>query len=174
MSVDQKEMQLPKDTDWVRRVQQKSIDHMKRFESCSQSVLVPFMEELGINNPLLVRAAGALHGGLMSSQVCGVYVGNMMILGLFLGREDTRQGLDGLIPILTPAARLMKRLHKNMGAYTCKDLTGYDFSDLNQAIAFYSSPEREKCVERVGAGVEITAALLVQLDENGELFRPLG
>lgn len=164
------DIKLPKGDEWISRVKESASNNMKQHESCSQSILAAFMEEFGIRDPLVIRSAGALHGGMLCSLTCGVHIAGLMVLGLLMGREDLEQGLDGLMPILMPAQELMKRLTESLGSHSCKELTGFDFTDLNQAIQFYSSGENVKCFERVAEGAEQIARFFKELEEKGELF----
>ena len=162
---------LPQSSDWTSKVKERALRNMMQYESCTQSILAAFMEELGIRDPLVIRSAGALHGGMVCSLTCGVHIAGAMVLGLLMGREKLEQGLDGLIPILIPAQELMMRLTKRLGSHSCKELTGVDFTDLDEAIRFYSSKDHEKCLERVAEGAEEIGLFLRNLEEKGQLFR---
>jgi C_GCAxxG_C_C family probable redox protein len=166
------QISLPKSADWVARVRGSAEYNMKQYESCSQAILAAFMEEFGVEDPLVIASAGGFHGGMMASLTCGVYTGGLMVLGLLIGRPYIEQGLDGMFPIIMPAQEMLSRVKNKIGAYSCKELTGADFSDLNQAIAFMASEDYEKCRTRVADGAEEIGRFLVELDERGGLFRP--
>ena len=170
--IDIHKISLPRSDDWVERVKERADRSMRKHESCAQCVLGAFMEELGIEDPLVMASAGAFHAGLSTSLTCGIYTGGLMVLGLFMGRDQIEQGLDGLFPIMPPAQELVGRLQKKMGSASCRELTGVDFTDLNQAIAFFGTEEHEKCMSRVAEGAEEIALFLKDLDERGDLFRP--
>jgi C_GCAxxG_C_C family probable redox protein len=166
-----KPVELPQSPDWVEKVKEKAANNMKTHESCAQSILAAFMDELGMEDPLVIRAAGAFHGGMVSSMVCGIHTAGMMILGMLVGREKLELGLDGLIPIVMPGQDLMKRLNKRLGSSSCKDLTGVDFTDMEAALNFYVTKENEKCIGLVAEGAEEIALFLKELEETGQLFR---
>ena len=170
--IDIHKISLPQSDDWVERVKERADRTMRKHESCAQCVLGAFMEELGIEDPLVMASAGAFHAGLSTSLTCGIYTGGLMVLGLFMGRDQIEQGLDGLFPIMPPAQELVGRLQKKMGSASCQELTGVDFTDLNQAIGFFGTEEHEKCMSRVAEGAEEIALFLKDLNERGELFRP--
>lgn len=165
-------MALPRDPEWVERVAEKASRNMRRYESCTQSILAAFMEELDVRDPLVMRAAGALHGGLLSSLTCGIHLAGMMVLGLLVGRERLEDGMDALLPAVMPGQELVKRLNRRFGTHACLELTGVDFSDLNQAVTFMASEEHETCIERVGQGAREIACHLMEMEGRGELFRP--
>ena len=162
---------LPQSSDWVLNVKRNAELSMKRYDSCTQSILASFMEEIGIMDPMIISSAGAMHGGMVSSLTCGIHIAGLMVLGLFMGRYKLEQGMDGLFPIVIPAQTLIKRLNNRLGSHSCKELTGLDFTDIKQAIKFVSSHEYEKCILRVGDGAEVIGHFLEELDKNGELFR---
>ena len=168
------EITLPQSTDWVARVKDKAFNNMDQYGNCTQVILAAFMEEFKIQAPLVIRSAGAMQGGMLTSLTCGVHSAAMMVLGLLMGRENLEEGYDGMIPIVMPAQELMRRLNSRLGGHSCQALSGIDFTDLNQAIAFHGSEEYEKCLSRVTDGAEETALFLMELDEKGELFRVKG
>jgi len=164
-------IKIPQSTDWALTIRNQAIQNVRNYESCSQSILAAFMAALNIEDSLVMRSAGAMFGGMVSSLTCGVHTSAMMVLGLLLGRERLEDGFDGLVPVVLPAQELIKRLNKRIGGHSCKELTGIDFLDLEQAMLYRQSPEHEKCVQRIGEGAEILAALLQELSRKGELFR---
>jgi len=167
-----KQVALLRDPDWIARVAEKASYNMAKYESCTQSILAAFMEELGIRDPQVMRAAGALHGGLLSSLTCGIHTGGMMVLGLLIGRERLEDGVDGLLPAVMPGQELVKRLNRRFGSHSCLELTGVDFTDLNKAMEFIQSEDHNQCTTRVGEGAGEIARFLVELEGQGALFRP--
>ena len=107
---------LPQSADWVARIRENADYNMKRYESCTQSILAAFMGEFGIEDPLVMASAGGFHGGMMASLTCGIYTGGLMVLGLLIGRPRIEQGLDGMFPIIVPAQELLSRLKKKIGS----------------------------------------------------------
>jgi C_GCAxxG_C_C family probable redox protein len=163
---------LPEGTEWISRVRDRAQQNMVRYHNCTQSILGAFMEEFGIDDPLVISAAGAMQGGMLTSLTCGVHTGGMMVLGLLMGREKLDQGIDAMFPIIGPAQKLIQRLNKRLGSHSCRELTGVDFTDLARAMEFYSSEEHEKCFNYVEEGAEEIALFLKELEEAGELFKP--
>jgi C_GCAxxG_C_C family probable redox protein len=163
---------LPQSADWTTRVREKAEYNMKQYESCSQAILAAFMEEFGVKDPMVMASAGGFHGGMMASLTCGIYTSGLMVLGLLIGRPYIEQGLDGMFPIIMPAQEMLSRVKQKIGSYSCQELTGADFSDLNQALAFMASDGYVKCRTRVADGAEEIGRFLVDLNERGQLFRP--
>ena len=81
------EIRVPTDPDWPARVRARAHHNMSHYEGCTQSMVAAFMDELGMADPLVFRAAGGMHGGMVSSLTCGIVSAGMMVLGLLVGRE---------------------------------------------------------------------------------------
>ena len=162
---------LPDDPGWIETVRDKAFENMEKHESCVQSILAAFMEAFGVDDTVLLRSAGALHGGMLCSYTCGVHVAGAMVLGMLVGRARLEQGPDGLFPVVLPAQALMRRLNEKLGHHSCLELTGVDFTDLEAAMAFYASGDHEACITRVKDGAEAIARFLQELGQRGELFR---
>ena len=162
---------IPKDPLWPDEMKTQAMTYLKRYDSCTQSILWAFMEALGMQNRMVLRAGGAMHGGMMSSLTCGVHTAGLMILGLLAGRERLESGLDGMMPIILPAQRMVKTLTGRIGGHSCLDMTGVDFTDLEAAMTYKLSDDHERCVDRVGDGARAIAEVLQDLDERGALYR---
>ena len=162
---------IPHDPQWPKKMNAMAIAYMKRFDSCSQVILWTFMEALDIEDRMVLRAGGAMQGGMMSSLTCGVHTAGLMLLGMLMGRDNLETGLDGLMPIIVPSQELIGRLNKALGGHSCYDMTGVDFTDLEAALVYKLSDDHQKCMNRVGEGAEVFAQFLQELDGQGELFR---
>jgi C_GCAxxG_C_C family probable redox protein len=162
---------IPADPDWPARVRARAHRNVTHYESCTQSIVAAFMDELDVEDPLVLRAAGGMHGGMVSSLTCGIVSGGMMVLGLLIGRENLEEGMDGIFPIVVPGQDLVARLGKRLGSTSCRELSGVDFTDLDQAVQFISSGENSKCFDHVAAGAEEIARFLQEASAKGALFR---
>ena len=167
-----KPISIPPSPAWIEAVAMDAEQKMRHYDNCAQSILAAFMEAFEMENPHVLGSAGAMLGGMTASLTCGVHTGSLMVLGLLMGRDDMTQGMDGLYPIVMPAQELIKRLSRRLGSHSCMELTGVDFTDLEQALAFMQSDLHGDCVRRVKAGAEELAGFLAELHANGEIFRP--
>jgi C_GCAxxG_C_C family probable redox protein len=170
--IDVRRISLPQSEDWIERVKEKAGDYIRKHESCAQAILAAFMEELEVEDPLVMASAGAFHAGLSASLTCGIYTGGLMVLGLLMGRDEIEQGLDGLFPIMAPAQELVDRLQTKLGSSSCRELTGVDFTDMQQAAAFFGGQGHDRCMSWVADAAGEIALFLKELNERGDLFRP--
>jgi len=162
---------IPEDPQWPQQMKSSAMDYLRRYDSCTQAILWAFMEALDMKNKMVLRAGGAMQGGMMSSLTCGIHTAGLMILGMLMGRENLETGLDGLMPIVVPSQDLVHKLSRRLGGHSCLAMTGVDFTDLEAALIYKLSEDHEKCVNRVADGAETIALFLQALDGRGELFR---
>ena len=146
--------------------------YLRRYDSCTQAILWAFMEALALEDRMVLRAGGAMQGGMMCSLTCGVHTAGLMILGMLIGRENITTGLDGLMPIVVPSQDLVRRLTRQLGGHSCLVMTGVDFTDLEAALAYKLSEDHARCVARVGTGAETIAQFIQERYNRGDLFRP--
>lgn len=165
------EIVIPAGDEWIIRVKERAFENMKRYDGCAQVMVDAFMQEWKMHDPWVTRSATAFLGGMLSSYTCGVHVAGLMVLGLLMGRENIEDGLDGVFPVAIPGQELIQRLNTRIGNHSCRELTGVDFTDLNQALAFQASKDHEKCFARVADGAEEIALFIKELNQKGELFR---
>jgi hypothetical protein len=162
---------ISKDRKWPEKIKALAMANFRKYDSCTQSILWAFMKEMEMENHMVLRTSGAMQGGMMTSLTCGVHTAGLMILGLMMGREKLESGLDGILPIIMPAQRLVKEVTKRIGGHSCLEMTGVDFTDLKAAMTFRQSDSHDKCITRVGDGAETIAELLQKLDADEDLFR---
>ncbi len=165
---------IPEGNRWITNVARKARAYKTESASCSQSIVAAFLEVFDRREPMVQRAATAFTAGMFSSLTCGIHAGGMIILGLVAGRDDISDGVDGLLPVLLPAQKMVQRLNQRIGGHACREMTGVDFTDLDQAMAYQGSRESQACAQRVYDGAEEIALVLNELSRSGELFvRPL-
>ena len=79
--------------------------------NCTQSVLIPFAADLGLDEETAYRMGVNFGGGMKSGSVCGVITGALMVLGL-MGYDQPAD-----------AQKFMKRIKENhQGMMMCRDL----------------------------------------------------
>lgn len=160
---------IPEGSEWIKEVSQRAENYMRDYGNCAQSIVVAFSEVLELDDPWVSRASSGFLGGMMHSLTCGVQTGGVMVMGVLLGRDSLEEGKDGLHPIALATQELIKRINDRLGSPSCLELTGVDFTDFRQAVAFSRSDEHEKCFTRVAEGAEVIAELISELHQKGEL-----
>ena len=74
----------------------------KQGFSCSQILMLQGLEMTGKSNPDLIRAVGALAGGVgYSGELCGALTGGACLLGLYAGKGTPEQAEDERLTIMT-------------------------------------------------------------------------
>mgnify|MGYP001557348775 CR=1 FL=1 len=81
-------VKIPCDPEWSEKMKTHSMSYLKKYDSCTQSILWAFMQALKLENRMVLRTGGAMQGGMMSSLTCGVHTAGIMILGMLVGREN--------------------------------------------------------------------------------------
>jgi len=143
---------------------------MTRNDNCTQSIVAAFEEVLDWEDSSALKTASGFMGGMMSSLTCGVFSAGVIVLGMIMGRERLEEELDGILPMVFPTQDLMRRLNGRLGSHSCKELTGVEFTDLEQAIAYRKSEAHQKCIARVADGAEEIAKLIKDKHLAGEIF----
>lgn len=164
---------IPLHPQWPRDVGRNAKSAVVDFGSCAQAVLAVFLESLEFDAPLVLKAAGGFHAGMLHSVTCGVYSAGMMVLGLLVGREDPRQGREGLHPIIDPARVLFKNLESEIGSSSCLETSGLDFADPD-LCPVRALKARSACHSLVEKGAFTIARTLQDLIETGLLENPEG
>ena len=101
----------------IQRVKAKALANDK-FSGCSQSVLLPLQEELGIGDMESFRAATMLSAGLRRGESCGALIGGLMALGLVIGRErmeDTDAYQEAMVVQREMSNRFKEEVKKQFG-----------------------------------------------------------
>ena len=161
---------IPQGDRWVGDVARAAQAYKASAASCTQAIVAAFLDVFERREPMVLRAATAFTAGMFSSLTCGIHAGGIIVLGLVAGREDITDGLDGLLPVVHPAQEMVRRINRRIGGHDCREMTGVDFTDLEQAMAYHGSPAAEACTRRIHDGAEEIALVLKDLDAAGELF----
>ena len=91
---------------------------------CSQILVLLALDEMGRENPDLVRAAAGLCNGLGDcSGPCGVYTGAALLLGMHGGKGTDVEERDDKLPLLLEALRdWFVATTEQYGGTTCGDI----------------------------------------------------
>ena len=126
---------------------------------CSEAVLKAVCQELGIENELIPRIAGALGGGMAGTgEVCGAVSSALMCISIKHGREEPSQSDDEAYVL---ARRFLRRFRNEMGSIRCRELTGIDLTTREGVKQFRTSdvPLRV-CLPAAGLAYRLVLELL--------------
>jgi C_GCAxxG_C_C family probable redox protein len=149
-----------------KEARERAYNYECEFHGCSQAVLQTFQELLGMENDLLLKAAGPLCAGLGSSKSCGALTAGVLVLGMVHGRDRPEEGMGGLMKGFQLAQALVTRFEQEFGTTVCQEISGVDWTDPEQVNRFITSQEAEKCCGVAGKTAEIVADLLIQESEQ--------
>ena len=147
-----------------QEMRKKAIEMMavQRFH-CSQAIAAVGQEKLGKVSDDVLRAMGAFGGGLGGNgEVCGALAGGLAVLGLRYSRanrdekENPRMWAD--------AQELVRRFRDEVvnqnGAIDCREIASVDWTDREQARAFYRGDKVKKCIRIVGETAMLVGEML--------------
>ncbi len=75
--------------------------------------------------------------------------------------------------MVAPAQDLIARLNQRLGSSSCRELSGVDFTNFEEAIRFMATGENHRCFSLVADGAEVIATFLQEMAASGQLFRLL-
>ena len=146
---------------------EKALDVFSGNFNCSQAVLSPFAEELGIEKEIYLKVATAFGGGMRKGEVCGAVTGALMGLGLNYGHYEN----DNLVSkdkAYALTKEFMKSFEEKNGSVICKNLLGYDLSNEEELkIIKEKGLFKSVCPKAIESAVEILEEILKrEKDEN--------
>lgn len=95
---------------------------------CSQAVLTPFAQELGLSEAQALKLSGCFGSGMNMGATCGCVTGALMALGLKYGRSapDDEISREKEAEV---AKEFVRRFQAELGDTTCRGLLGEDVTD---------------------------------------------
>ena len=127
-------------------VSEKAVVLMKSGYLCSQSVFATLSEELGLERKLALKISTGLGAGIAcQGDICGAVSGAILAIGLKHGNHEGLSDADSQGKTVFLTQELIERIIAKHGCYTCKDLTGLDFT----------KPESIKLAEELEIGEKI-------------------
>ncbi len=91
---------------------------------CSQILVQRALEDMGQDNPALIRAMGGLCEGMGQGEICGVATGAACVLSLYAGKgRAEEQALESLPAMLTDFMAWFQGRSTTWGGIRCEDIT---------------------------------------------------
>ncbi len=105
---------------------------------------------------------GAFGGGLGGNgEVCGAVVGALAVMGLRFSRAREEEKEDPRMwAYAQDILHRFREIVKNHGGIFCREITGVDWKDREQAKAFYRSEKVLECGRIVGDTTRMVGELL--------------
>ena len=154
---------------------QLGFENEAEYRGCGQCAVGALQDALGISDPNVFKAASGFAGGigLAGDSACGAYVGGVMIMSGYLGREKDNFGDPERVRF--KSFDLARQLHdlilKEFGSVNCHDIHNHIYGrpyylwDSDQMTKFDDAGGHTTGCPRV---VGTIARLTIQvLDENG-------
>jgi len=137
-----------------------AVDLFRQGCSCSQSILLPWATDLGLDENTAARLAAPFGGGMRVGGPCGAFNGAVMVLGLATCRDDCTKG-EGRAAVGARVSALVEGFRARAGAVECPGVIGCDVRDQDAAARIREEGLVEKrCVPAVRAAAEIVEELL--------------
>lgn len=144
----------------------RAIEIFKSGYNCAEAVLMAVTEALGIQSPMIPRAATPFGGGMGKTQgICGGLGGGVIAIGMALGRDEL-PGNRALCDRVT--AEFIGWFQSTFSADTCRALSQADFRDAAQSAAFRAPGGLHDtfCVPMVGQCAEYLCAAIRKAQEE--------
>ena len=91
---------------------------------CSQILVLLALEDMGLEEPNLVRAMGGLCEGMGQGEVCGVATGAACVLSLYAGKgRAEEEPLESLPAMLAEFMGWFTERGESWGGIRCEDIT---------------------------------------------------
>lgn len=130
--------------------------------NCSQSVLLAFHEELGIEKEMAARMASSFGGGMgRLREVCGAVSGLFLAAGLFYGYSGPKDA-QGKKALYERVQALACAFREKNGSIICRELLGLDHkadppTPSARTEAYY---KKRPCADLVADAAEILEEML--------------
>ena len=155
-------------------MRKQAVDLFKKRMHCSQAVLAVGLAKMGLDEPGLIRAMGALGGGVASTgRVCGCLTGGVAALSRLFAKSNPDEADDPNMWRLTyKLSKIFEGLVEEHGSADCRDIARVKWNDRNLVKEFYADPESRRltvCAPLVGETAFALGMLLeAYLEEQRE------
>jgi len=101
--------------------------------NCAQTVFSLYAKDLGIDEEMALKISSGFGGGMACAETCGAVTGSYMVIGMKHGHStsdpEAKAATKQKIQLFNEK---FKAAH---GSLICKELTGYDISTPDGAVA---------------------------------------
>ncbi|MBQ7859521.1 MAG: C_GCAxxG_C_C family protein [Faecalibacterium sp.] len=148
----------------MSRYGEKAVEYFKRGYNCSQSVVAPFAEELGLSEELALKLSCGFGGGIgRLREMCGALCGVVMVLGLEYADAQNPASRSDVYDKVQLLAQQYKA-ESGRDTYICRELLANSSPTPGtraeeRTEGYY---KRRPCVELVRMSAELLAEHLAQ------------
>ena len=138
----------------------RAVQLFRSGHACSQSVLLAWAPDLGLDEGLAARLAAPFAGGMRIGGTCGAVTGGLLVLGLATCKDDcvTR---EGRVASSGPALEFARRFRERFGSLDCPGIIGCDLRDPAAAARAHQEGWFEtRCEPAVRGAAELLGELL--------------
>ncbi|MDD2371223.1 MAG: C-GCAxxG-C-C family protein [Firmicutes bacterium] len=123
--------------------EKKALEYFSNGYNCSESSLLIGCDILGIKDPIIPRVATCFGGGINGcGNICGLYTGAMMSIGIKYGRDTHIESRE-------TANKIGREFHdfwiNNIGKLNCCDLLDIDYPEELIEISDKKSYGTDNC-----------------------------
>jgi C_GCAxxG_C_C family probable redox protein len=101
--------------------------------NCAQTVFSLFAEDLGLDETTALKVSSCFGGGMACAETCGAVTGAYMVIGMKHGHFTNDPNAKAKTKLLVK--QFNEKFRTKHGSLICKELTGYDISTPEGAVA---------------------------------------
>ena len=137
----------------------KALEYYKSGYNCSQSVIVAFAPELGLEKEQALQVAAGFGGGMQMGGACGALTGAFMVLGIKHGAIDPtdKESKTHTYDIIKKATEKFKA---RFGQVNCSELLALDLAEKVGVEGVEGPGPKGKCGYYVKEAAEILEQML--------------
>ena len=164
--------QYPEKEMFVEAIRKKTFETEMKCHGCAQVIVQTFLDTLDQKNTALSMSASPFAAGMaLTGNNCGAMIGGLMVLGLFYGRADVNEGMEGIIKGIRPMRKFVKYFEGKEHHVDCRDITGTDLADPEKATAYFKEGGLEKCATMMADAASFVAGMVYDDKKNLYNFR---
>ena len=142
---------------WIEqwKVEQKARLNLLFAQNCAHATLLSLEDVLGWRNPLLLRAATNLEGGVVGcGETCGVVTGGVLGIGALLCSQEFENRGAREEAILRLSREYKSWFECRFGTSVCRERTSVDFSKTRGLVRYLLPGDKLlKCAHHIGRAV---------------------
>jgi len=139
---------------------ERAVELFMSGHACSQSVLLAWAPDLGLDHDRAARLASGFGGGMHLGETCGAVTGAIMVLGLALCSDDCVTG-EGRAVSAEAVSSFAERFRSRVGSVDCPDIIGCDLrTSEGAAEAVERGLFASRCAPAVRAAAETLEDML--------------